>query len=139
MNNISFLKKLLTSNARYWIVARHEYINQYGERTRQPDSIWFIMIPDKFEVSMIPDEILVKDLEELYYSHIDNISISDNFTPFQRHLSLSDFYTGYPIHDNHKDILTRALLMAGDTNIHAYENLIKISTQPIETEQQNKP
>lgn len=126
MENIDFLKKILTSGCEYWIAARRESVNMYGRLERSSDSIWFIAIPieENIYLSKTEDEILVKDIERLRSLYVHNIAISKDYPPFQHGISLYNFYDGYPVKENHKEILKKALEL-GSNDIYDYRKLLE--------------
>jgi hypothetical protein len=132
MDNIDFLKQILTSGCEYWIAAKKEYANQYGDMKRGPDSIWLIAVPieENLHVPQKEDEILLKDVERLRSLPLHNIAITENYPPFQHGQTLYDFYTGYPIKENIKEVIIKALQLKSN-NIYEYKELV----EPAKTEE----
>lgn len=131
MENIDFLKKILTSGCEYWIAAQKEYKN-YREFERAPDTIWFICLPYdlQIDINQSNDTILLKDLEKLQRTTVINIPISEDVPPFQAGVSLHNFYKGYPIKGEHAQEILKKALYLKSTNIYDYETLIpKIEPQ----------
>lgn len=125
MDNLHFLKQVLCSQSCYWIAARRETINMYGTPERQPDSIWIICIPPNIQLGFKEEEILLKDVEQLSITYVQNIAISDNYPPFQNGITMHDFYFGYPITENHKEVVIKALLLGADKKIWDYKELVE--------------
>lgn len=109
MDNLSFLKEILTTRHEYWIVARKQEYNEYGRMKRGKDSIWFIVIPHDVRRELKPDEILLSEVEDLRNRQLQNIAISEPFPPFQHGISLYSVHSGYPITGNIKEALKKIL------------------------------
>lgn len=139
MDNIDFLKQILTTGCEYWIAAKKEYTDYHYWR-RGPDSIWFIAVPieENLHVPKKEDEILLKDIERLRNLSVHNIAISENYAPFQHGQTLYSFHTGLPIRENIKEVMLKALQL-GSKNIYDYAALIKEAEKKEEPLTQSTP
>lgn len=127
--HIDFLKQVLMSNAEYWIVAKKDWVREYGGDRRLPDQIMFISIPQNIRRGLMPDEILLNDIEKLHRSEIVcNIFINSDYPPFQFGQTLSNVYMGYPVTSNIKQFVIDALQLKSDS-IYDYAELLKPQTQ----------
>jgi hypothetical protein len=116
------------SNTEYWIVAKMDYTNRYGEIIRSDDQIIFISIPQGIRRGLKKEEILLTDLEKLGDAPIDcNIFLNQDYPPFQRCQTLRDVYVGFPVefvHGKTKQFIVDALLI-NSKSIYDYYELIK--------------
>lgn len=104
--NIDFLKKILTTDAQYWIAARKENISEH--------SVWIICVPvDKFPTGQSINDLLLRDIEALATCEVQNICLSDRFAPFQMGLTMNSFFDGYPIGEDVKDFVVKCLNHTG--------------------------
>lgn len=122
MDNISFLKQVLTSGKEYWVAARREYVNRYGTMEREPDSVWLICIPYKICTNYKMDDLLVKDVEELHRTELHNIPLSVNWPPFQYGITMRDFHTGFPLDGDFREFLIKAL-QCGNNILDDYQKI----------------
>lgn len=122
MENISFLKQVLTSGKEYWVAARREYVNRYGTMESEPDSVWLICIPYKISTDYKIDDLLVKDVEELYRAEVQNIALSNNYPPFQCNITMRDFHVGFPLEGDFREFLTKALT-CGSNKLDDYQKI----------------
>jgi len=124
MENLPFLKEVLTTATPYWVAARKEYVVTHDSGVHETEnSIWFIMIPDLIQIGKWADDLLVKDVEELYYQKVDNICLSERFSPFQSEINMSGFYQGFSITVPIKDFLKRAIQLESN-NLEDYKKLL---------------
>jgi hypothetical protein len=130
MDNLDFLKQILTSGCEYWIAAKKESEMVYGSLKRQPDSIWVIAIPmeENLHIPKKEEEILLRDIERLRSLPVHNIAISENYPPFQHGQTLYNFYLGFPIKENIKQFVIKALQL-GSSIIYDYVPLLE-ETKP---------
>lgn len=126
MNNLDFLKAVLMSDAKYWIVAkRNEYLNSRSEPDSEPDSIILISFPYTIKTGMKYEDIKLSDIEGLSRVSLDmNIFINKPYAPFQRYTSLYDIYKGYPVKKNIKQFMIDALALNSDS-IYDYKELLE--------------
>lgn len=131
MENLDFIKKILTSNSQYWVAARKEYAYDRGRFKPLEDSVWVICIPHTISLNQKPNEILLQDAEGLSNCEVHNIAISEPFAPFQHGIYLNKFYRGFPLEGiiNIKEFMVRALRLASN-DIFLYEEIIKEMSAP---------
>jgi hypothetical protein len=126
MQNIDFLKDIITTEHEYWVIAKRNTAQEYGRSVRIKDSIYLIDIPYDLKRGVPEDEILLKDLETIRSSCFDqNISISEPYAPFQRCMCFYDVYKGFPILGDVKKFLIKALELGSD-EIYNYHEMSKI-------------
>lgn len=123
--NIDFLKEVLTTEYEYWVVAKEEHKYEYSKSVRDKDSILFIAIPNNVRRGLKYEEITLKDIEVLNRSDADqNIYLSEDYSPFQRHIKFSGFYRGYPVKSDYKNALKELLELKADS-IYEYDEFLK--------------
>ena len=98
MKNANFLSKILTSDCRYFIVAKENYTNEYSRRVRKDDSILLVSIPFNFSVDSKLEDLKFVEIQKLNDSYAEtNIILNAGYFPFQIGIRFSDFYTGFPL------------------------------------------
>lgn len=124
--NIDFIKEILTSTAEYWIVAKKtEYREHFETKEGCKDLIVFIAIPKDIKRGLKYEEITLQEVEKLHSAYIEqNIFINTDFPPFQRGVTFSDMYKGYPIEYKIKEFLLKALDLKSD-KLYEYKTLIE--------------
>jgi hypothetical protein len=125
MDNLNFLKQIITEEHEYYVVAKKNEYLHFGELDRQKDSIALIVIlySESFRRGVKPDEILLNEIENLRnVSDVPNIYINENYAPFQQGFSLYNVYNGFPIKGNIKEFLIKALALQSDS-IYDYKEL----------------
>lgn len=126
MKNIDFLKKILMSEAEYWLVAKEVTARQHLRDVRQKDHILFISIPKGIKRGLKYEEITLQELEKLNGSFCEqNIYINTEYPPFQRHISFYNIYDGFPVTHNIKQFLLNALVL-GSSEIREFKELIQL-------------
>lgn len=131
MDNIDFLTKILVNGENeYWVVAKKDYVNQYGSIKRLPDQIIMLCIPHNIQRGLSREEIKLVDLERLKNVSIDcNVFLNTEYSPFQLGQTFYEIYNGFPITCKPKDFLIEALALKSD-NIYDYQDLIvKLNSQ----------
>lgn len=129
MDNIRFLKEVLMSEEEYWIVARKNYASQYGEMKQTSDDVLIITIPYEIRRGLAPENILLSDAEKLQSIELPNIFVSNEYPPFQRGITMYNIYNGYPIKDNIKEFMMKALAL-GSKDLYDYAELLKSQQEP---------
>jgi hypothetical protein len=139
MDNISFLKEILTSSSQYWVAAKKEKIYSFGEYKTVGDSVWIICIPHNISLFQNENEILLKDIEALASCEVHNIALSEPFAPFQHGVTLLNFYKGFPLEKvvDIKKFMIQALECRSD-DIYAYEKIIERINRGNEVAESNK-
>lgn len=123
MENVSFLKEILTTDHEYWVVARREDVRLYGQDKRMEDSIWFICVPRlNFARPYNEETLLLKDIERLRGAEVENISLTHDYAPFQYGVSMYNIYRGYPVKNPGKDFIVKALAI-NSTDLWDYKDL----------------
>lgn len=124
MENLDFLKKILTTEHEYWIVAKRTSFNDCGRFKRGNDHILIITIPTSVRRGLKSEEILLDDVYKLFNSSIDqNIFLDNDYPPFQRSISWYDVYTGFPITKKIKEFTIEAMLL-GSNDIYEYKKIL---------------
>lgn len=123
MKHIDFLKEILMSEWEYWVVARMQYVNEYGKMKRIDDDILIIAIPYNVRRGLAYENIMLTDLEKLSRVELNNIFITRNFPPFQQGVTMYDIYVGYPIKKNIHEFMVNALSLK-TKNIYDYKALL---------------
>lgn len=135
MNNIDFLKQIITTEHPYWLVARESWISEYGSRKRLPDEAWFICIPLSIRRGVAPKDILLSEVEKLNYMETQNIALSEPYSPFQTGITFCNLTQGYPILKDSKDFLIKALAFEGK-DFWSYKKLLDQHHKLLEPEPQ---
>lgn len=132
MDNLNFLKKLITTDNDYWIVAMK---NEDGRGERYKDSIMFISLPYGRKIYSNEKEILLSDIEELRRSCVNNIFLNESYPPFQIGQDLYNVYIGFPVEFDGRDakqVLIEALNV-NSTSIADYREIAEGKTKELAT------
>lgn len=130
MDNLDFLKQILMSNTHYWIVAQQNYASINGRYERTEDSIWFISIDYNIQLNKKYEEITLSDIEKLNRSDVQNISLSEDYPPFQIGISMRRIYKGWPIPEEKsiKQVMVEAVNLKSK-DFWDYKSLTEIPTE----------
>ena len=118
--NVDFLKKVLMSEAEYWVVAKRD---EYS-KVKIPDYICLICVPSEIKTGLKYEEITLKALEDLSRSEYPNIYLNTGCPPFQKYQRFGKLFEGFPVEKNIKEFLSKALLLESD-ELYEYEKLLK--------------
>ena len=133
MKNAEFLTKILTSDCRYFIVAKENHTNEYSRMVRKDDSILLIQIPFDFNVNNKLEELKYVELQKLNDSYIDmTIFLNAGYFPFQNGLRFSDFYDGFSISTSNEESWSFGfkpflieILSLNSNNLYEFKELAK--------------
>jgi len=126
---INFLKKVLMSNADYWVVAKRNSYRNFAKWKQGEDSIMLVSFPG-IEVNLKYEEITLKHIEDLYKAKLDfNIFLNEDYPPFQFGQSLYDVYDGFPLENTPVKKFLIAALQLGSNLLYEYEDLRKQISQ----------
>lgn len=132
--NIDFMKEIIMTTDEYWVVARKTIYRENFDTKRGEDQILFIAIPKGIRRGLQYEEITLKDVETFYNSFLDrNIFLYPDYPPFQDYIPFRDVHTGFPIKNNAKEFLIKALELKSD-NLNDYKALIENNEKEFENE-----
>lgn len=121
---IEFIKKILMSTSEYWIVAKKITVSNMGRSERIEDDIIFIAIPQGIKRGLKYEEITLQEMEKFQRVYIEqNIYINRDYAPFQTGQGFYNIYDGFPIKENQKEFLIKALELKSN-ELRDYKSLI---------------
>lgn len=130
MNNIDFLEKILTTNYEYWIVSKKEIWS-----TGKADfSVWFISVPYIINRGIKREDVKLIELRDLQGMEVPNISLSEDYPPFQYGITFYNLWIGFPLlSGSPKEFLKKALEIKSKDIFVYKENLkefLELNNQP---------
>lgn len=125
--SIELAKMVIGSTHGYWLVSRENERRDGGQWVTDSPTTWVISIPHspKYRRGVQYDDMLVSEIEGILNTELPtNISISEDYPPFQQGIYFKDFIGGVQILVNIKEAV-KMLLQMEKSDFYTYKTALK--------------